>query len=345
MNVTDANLYKSPRTIERETREKLQNTSNAYFVSAVRFASEQDYTHATQYLRRAIRYDKFHIRARNLLGLLMFQQGEIAEAVKEWRLSLFMRADRNRAAYYLSELGKEKQLIANMGQSLILFNEALKLAAEDQGDFALVRLKKAIQLNPRFVKAHLLLAVCYMNKQAFTAAREVLEKAKSVDPLNPDLLRYEQMVDEAIEQMDPEQTDEDIRDVSTDEEVLRTLNDPDLSNFAGEKEKTERVRDRKLVLSQFLLFVLGLVLGGLFIAYLWTPGQLRELSEEVADQNLTIAKLEQDNKNMNGLLSESRELLTTIADGGTKVSEVVLADVRALIRDIQNQIPLEGDGQ
>ena len=67
--------------------------------------------------------------------------------------------------------------------------------------------------------------------------------------------------------------------------------------------------------------------------------------EEVADQNLTIAKLEQDNKNMNGLLSESRELLTTIADGGTKVSEVVLADVRALIRDIQNQIPLEGDGQ
>ena len=92
------------------------------------------------------------------------------------------------------------------------------------------------------------------------------------------------------------ETDEDIRDVSTDEEVLRTLNDPDLSNFAGEKEKTERVRDRKLVLSQFLLFVLGLVLGGLFIAYLWTPGQLRELSEEVADQNLTIAKLEQDNK-------------------------------------------------
>ena len=86
-------------------------------------------------------------------------------------------------------------------------------------------------------------------------------------------------------------------------------------------------------------------MGGLFIAYLWTPGQLRELSEEVADQNLTIAKLEQDNKNMNGLLSESRELLTTIADGGTKVSEVVLADVRALIRDIQNQIPLEGDGQ
>ena len=44
MIVADANLYKSPRTIERETREALQRTSNAYYVSAVRFASEQDYT-------------------------------------------------------------------------------------------------------------------------------------------------------------------------------------------------------------------------------------------------------------------------------------------------------------
>lgn len=345
MIVADANLYKSPRTIERETREALQRTSNAYYVSAVRFASEQDYTHATEYLRRAIRYDKFHIRARNLLGLLMFQQGEIAEAIKEWRLSLYMRADRNRAAYYLSELGKEKQLIANMGQSLILFNEALKLAAQDQGDFALVRLKKATQLNPRFVKAHLLLAVCYMNKEAYPAAREVLERAKAVDPLNPDLLRYEQMVDEAIEAMDPLQTEEEIRDVSTDEEVLRTLNDPDLQNFAGEKEKTERIRDRKLVLSQLLLFLAGLLLGGLFISYLWTPGQLRELTEEVTDQNLTIARLEQENESLTTLLGQSKELLTTITEGGGKVSEVVLADVRALLKDIQNQVPLEEYGK
>ena len=340
----DANLYKSPRTIERETRERLQRTSNAFYISAIRFASDRDYTHAVEYLRRAVRYDKFHIRARNLLGLLMFQQGEIAEAIKEWRLSLFMRADRNRASYYLSELGKEKQLITNMGQSLILFNEALKLAAQDQGDFALVRLKKATQLNPRFVKAHLLLAVCYMNKQAYPAAKEVLERAKAVDPFHPDLLRYEQMVEEGLAAMDPAEKEEEIRDVSTDEEVLRSLNDPDLSNFAGEKEKTERIRDRRLMLSQLLLFIAGLVLGGLFISYLWTPGQLKELSDQVTEQNLRIAKLTEENESLKDLVAESREMLRTIADGGNRVSEVVLADIRSLIGQIQSIVPEEEGG-
>ena len=340
----DANLYKSPRTIERETRERLQRTSNAFYISAIRFASDRDYTHAVEYLRRAVRYDKFHIRARNLLGLLMFQQGEIAEAIKEWRLSLFMRADRNRASYYLSELGKEKQLITNMGQSLILFNEALKLAAQDQGDFALVRLKKATQLNPRFVKAHLLLAVCYMNKQAYPAAKEVLERAKAVDPFHPDLLRYEQMVEEGLAAMDPAEKEEEIRDVSTDEEVLRSLNDPDLSNFAGEKEKTERIRDRRLMLSQLLLFIAGLVLGGLFISYLWTPGQLKELSDQVTEQNLRIAKLTEENESLKDLVAESREMLQTIADGGNRVSEVVLADIRSLIGQIQSIVPEEEGG-
>ena len=165
------NQYESPRTIERKTREKLQRTADVVYQMGVRSALDGDYVHACESLRKAVRYDKFHIEARNLLGLLLFQQGEIAEAICTWRLSLQIRADRNRAGFYLAELAKEPQLIANMGQSLILFNEALDFAKESGGDYALVRLKKATQLNPRLVKAHLLLCLCYIEKGEYSRAK------------------------------------------------------------------------------------------------------------------------------------------------------------------------------
>lgn len=332
--MSQANLYKSPRTIERETREGLQRTSDRLFASGLRFASDGDYTHADEYLRKAIRYDKFNIRARNLLGLIQFQQGEIGEAIREWRLSLQVRADKNRAAYYLTELGKERQLIANMGQSLILFNEALKLAAEDQGDFALVRLKKACQLNPRYVKAHLLLAVCYMGKEAYSAAAEVLERAKAVDPFHPDLLRYEKFIKEALAEGAEDATPKEIRDRSEDEEVLRSLNNPDLDDYAGEMEKSDRIRDRRLIISQFLLFIAGLVLGGLFIGYLWMPQKLSDLTRELSETRLQVASLEQDKEILEEKVESAAGVLQVISEGGTSVSETVLADVRQVLRQL-----------
>ncbi len=333
--MSQQNIYKSPRTIERETRERLQRTSDRLYAAGLSFAVDGDYTHGTECLRKAIRYDKFNIRARNLLGLIQFQQGEIAEAIREWRLSLMVRADRNRAAYYLSELGKERQLIANMGQSLILYNEALKLAGEDQGDFALVRLKKACQLNPRYVKAHLLLCACYINKQAYSAASDVLKRAQAVDPFHPDALRYERLIREQLEQGAEDETPEEIKDLSSDEEALRSLNDPDLGEISWEKEKAERVRDRKLMLSQLGLFIVGLILGGLFIGYLWMPQQLKEISEELRQTNLKMVSLEQENQELQGKVSEAAEVLKTISEGSTFISETVMADVRRALDQLE----------
>ena len=334
--MSSQSLYKSPRTIERETREKLQKTSDLFYISGLRFAADGDFLHSCECLEKAVRYDKFNIRARNLLGLLMFQQGEIAEAIHHWRLSLMVRADKNRASYYLSELGREKQLIANMGQSLVLFNEALKLAAEDQGDFALVRLKKACQMNPRFVKAHLLLCACYIQKEAYSAAKEALGRAQAVDPLNPDGLRYQRLIDAKLSQGAEDQTSEEIRDRSEDEEVLRMLNNPDLTEISGEKEKTERIRDRKLVLSQLSLFAAGLILGGLFIGYLWMPQKLKDITAELNERRLEVAALTQERDALEEDKARAVEVLQNISAGGTEISEVVLADVRRTLEALTN---------
>ena len=272
----DQMRYESPRTIERKTREKLRSTSDLYYLNAARSAGDGDYVHAISLLEKSIRYDKFNIEARNLLGLLQFQTGELAEAIHTWRLSLFVRADRNRAAYYLSEIAKEPQLISNMGQSLILYNEALDMARQGQGDFALVRLRKAGQLNPRFVKAHLLLCACYINKEEYARAREALAMAQAVTRLHPDCIRYEALITERLSQGAEEEKLEDIRDRTAKEEAERLLNEADPSDLSGDREKAQLIRDKKMILSQFVLFAVGVLLGGLFISYLYRPHQMRQ---------------------------------------------------------------------
>lgn len=325
--------YESPRTIERKTRDRLRATSDLYYLTAARSAGDGDYFHACELLQKAIRYDKFNIEARNLLGLLQFQQGELADALHTWRLSVFVRADKNRASYYLAELAKEPQLISNMGQSLILYNEALEMARTGQGDFALVRLRKATQLNPRFVKAHLLLCACYIHKEEYARALETLAMAQAVTKLHPDCLRYETVIQEKLSQGAEEEKLEEIRDRTAKEEASLLLNEADPSDLSGDREKAQLIRDRKWILSQFIIFVAGVLLGGLFISYLYRPHQMREQAQEIYELTIRADALEEENNRITRQLEDAREVLFTISEGGNQVSEVVLADVRRLLAE------------
>jgi len=317
--------YQSPRTIERKTRESLKAHSSALYRIGLGEAIDGNLTGGIETLRQAVFYNKENINAWNVLGLLYFQTGELGEAERTWRTSLKLKADRNHAAYYLSEIAKEEEMVRRMSESITLYNEAIDQAKSSSGDYALARLKKAVSMNPRFVKAHLLLAACFLKKGALKSAEQALAGAEAVDPLNQDAARYRKIIREMRESGVEDRTEREIEDNTENEAVQRRLNAPKLENFNGDLEVSERIEDRRVVLTQLIMFVIGVVLGALFIGYLYIPQVRSAYETEIQSYETKISELESEKALLSEKVSAARDVLTTITSAGSDVADQALS--------------------
>ena len=54
-------------------------------------------------LRRSLQYNRSNIAARNLLGLVYYGRGDVAEALVEWILSKNFQSHDNIANYYIQK--------------------------------------------------------------------------------------------------------------------------------------------------------------------------------------------------------------------------------------------------
>ena len=54
-------------------------------------------------------YDKRNIRARNLLGLVYFETGEVVSALSEWVISKNLQPTRNLASEYIKQIAGKSQ--------------------------------------------------------------------------------------------------------------------------------------------------------------------------------------------------------------------------------------------
>ena len=87
---TDVYLYK-----------KIMFVSNMYFNDGLEKAEIRDLTGAVTSLRQSLKFNKNNIDARNLLGLVYFEMGEVVAALSEWVISKNLRPDKNIADDYI----------------------------------------------------------------------------------------------------------------------------------------------------------------------------------------------------------------------------------------------------
>ena len=133
----------NPRIVE-----KIRRRANEFYNLGLDLANRQNLSGARQQLLKAVSYDKRHTDARNLLGLVCFQMGEIGEAIRHWTVSITLNpATDNRAQLYLRDLKRNEKLAQSMNESLRLCNEAMVQLRKESPDYALVRLKKAVAMN------------------------------------------------------------------------------------------------------------------------------------------------------------------------------------------------------
>ncbi|MFQ7768688.1 MAG: tetratricopeptide repeat protein [Fusicatenibacter saccharivorans] len=174
---------------------KCFSLSNMYYNLGLDKAEIRDLSGAIDMLRRSLKFNKYNIHARNLLGLVYFETGEAVAALSEWIISKNIMPENNVATEYIATLQAEQAKLDMINQTIKKYNSALKCCRENNEDVAAIQLRKILNQNPKLIKGYHLLALIYIHKGEYEKARKILKKAAKIDKTNSTTLRFLKEVD------------------------------------------------------------------------------------------------------------------------------------------------------
>ena len=279
---------------------KAVRISNTYYNKGLDRAQIRDMSGAIDMLERSLRFNKRNIDARNLLGLVYFETGEVVSALSEWVISKNIKPENNVASEYIERLQANQQRLEEIQQTIRRYNRALDSCRNGEDDVAAIMLKKVIDANPKLIKAYYLLALIHMKNGEYEKARKVLKRAIPIDRTNPTALRFLKEIDEQTGTV----TDtEDIR-----KGIVRDGKRGFLSFFRRPKEEyrinngytTINWDDEENIITEpvvqpiafhqlpaftgILNLIVGIVLGAFIIGLIVVPAVRRSISREADEQ-------------------------------------------------------------
>jgi len=151
---------------------------------------KSDFTHGIEILKKSISINKGNIQARNLLGLALFEIGNVGEALTHWVISSSLQTEDNPAEAYLERANKNSRMLEKYNDAIVMYNNALGHIRHKSDDLAIIQLKKSIENSPRFVDALNLLALCYLIQSDKDRAASLIDKVLAIDVQNPRALNY-----------------------------------------------------------------------------------------------------------------------------------------------------------
>ena len=256
----DVSLYK-----------KIMSMSNRFYNDGLEKAGVRDLTGAINSLRQSLKFNKNNIEARNLLGLVYFETGEVVAALSEWVISKNMRPEKNIADDYINMLQSNASRLDAINQTIKKYNQALLYCNQDSKDLAIIQLKKVLSLNPKFIRAHQLLALLYMDSEQWDKAERELRKCMDIDRNNTQTLRYLKEVemqlapDENSKQPGRRKKDDAVRYQSDNEIIIQPLN----------------VKEQKSTgISSLINIAIGLVIGLAVMYFLVVPAAVSNANNE-----------------------------------------------------------------
>lgn len=169
---------------------KTKNTSIRLYNKGLELVKISDLSGAEKLLEHSIAFDKYNIEARNLLGLVYFERGRIGDALKQWVISSSLNKDDNPAIKYMEKVNKNPRKMDKMNDAVHMYNQAIFNIHQCNDDLAVIQLKKALDLSPKFIDAYNLLALCYINIKKYSLAKKCIDKALKTDKHNETSLRY-----------------------------------------------------------------------------------------------------------------------------------------------------------
>ena len=177
-------------------QKKVDYLSRKCYNEGLEKASVRDLSGAISCLKQSLMYNKHNIQARNLLGLVYFETGEVVAALSEWVISKNLQPSRNLASEYINKLQANSNKLEAINETIRKYNDALNLCREGHEDMAAIRLKKILTQNPKLIKGYHLLALVQIKEGEYNKARRTLRKATKIDKTNTTTLRFLSEIDE-----------------------------------------------------------------------------------------------------------------------------------------------------
>lgn len=280
----DVSLYK-----------RIMSTANRFYNEALEKASIRDLSGAVASLRQCLKLNKNHIDARNLLGLVYFERGEVVAALSEWIMSKNIRSEKNIADDYIDMLQNNPTMIDGFNQTAKKFNLALSYCYQDSLDLAVIQLKKIVSMNPKFVQARQLLALLYMNNGEWERAKRELDRAQSIDINNVLTLRYLKEVEEMM---------------PTEEEHVKKRKNAVVYQ-SGNDTVIQPVGKKDTIGIQTLVnIVVGVAIGICITWFLIVPAKVQEVQNQANEQYRTISEqIDAKNVQVNELTAQIESLI------------------------------------
>lgn len=280
---------------------KIIMASNAYYNDALAKATVRDLSGAINSLKMSLRFNKLNIDARNLLGLIYFEMGEVVAALTEWVISKNYQPKSNVASRYLEEIQNNQGRLDSINQTIKKYNQALLYCKQNSRDLAIIQLKKVLSLNPKLVAGHQLLALLYIQERKYDLAKKSLRNAGKIDANNTVTLRYLKEANAGLRENNPNR---------------KPKNDELVSYQSGNETiiQPKYLKDNSVV-GTIINMVIGIIIGVAITCFLVVPGVrqnvLNDAKQEVLEANNTISS---KNQTINTLQSQVDELTAQITE-------------------------------
>lgn len=312
-----------------EIEAKNRQIANSYYNLGLEKARIRDLSGAAQCLKKSLHFCKYQIDARNLLGLIYYENGEVADALVQWVISMSLQPENNLADHYLERIQRKPGQLEAESQAVKTFNQALWHAQNGSDDLAALQLARVVSAKPHFVKAHLLLALLYMRREDYNKAGRSLYKILQIDKSNSKALYYMSIVKQNTGRAEAEKR----RMVKAFSH--RQMEDDDVIIPNTYKESTG--------LSTVFHIILGLIFGLAAFYVLVLPAVENRLNRQRDDelmvymQKLNSANQEndilaQENEDIEAKMAEVQEQLDTLTTGNTSI----IAQYQSLIWVLQS---------
>ena len=300
---------------------KCIRTSNYYYNRGLDKVLVRDLSGAIVDLKKALRYNKYHIEARNLLGLCYHEMGEVVSALSEWIVSMNFKPEQNDADDYIKSVQNNPSRLDEVNGTIRKYNQTLTYLKQGDYDLALIQLKRVLGMSPNFVNGHLLLALLFIRSENKEKAKKALRKVLRIDANNTLALKY-------------------YREIAGTPGISRHVENPSHKETEKKKEAVQEDNDRKIKRPEvrpgssmsidqyvessnnkytFAGIIVGLLLGIAAMYFLFIPQKTDELAysyntlkqeynEELSGKNKEISDLKDSEsslqKNVEDLTAE-----------------------------------------
>lgn len=304
----DVSLYK-----------RIMFASNHFYNLGLEKATVRDLSGAIASLRQSVKLNKNNIDARNLLGLVYFEMGEVVAALSEWVISKNIRSQKNIADDYIDMIQSNQTRLDSINQTIKKYNQALSYCYHDSLDLAVIQLKKVLSYNPKYIRAHQLLALLYIQSENWERAKRELDKCASIDTNNTTTMRYLREVENMLAPEEPAKGGE--KKKSKKENIVRYR--------SGTETIIQPVNGKESSGAATLINLgIGVIIGLAIAVFLILPARIQSARADI-DSELRAVSEQSDAKT------------ATINEQEQKI-EKLEADAAALQSELENYVGTDG---